>query len=169
VFILIVAAGLIAITSVNAVIELRGGIWSRVPGVEKLLHHYPGTLIYLTGVLVLVLLFTLLYKIMPVARVRFHRALAGGLTAAVLWEITRYSLVAYYTHISIVNVVFGSIATIIIVLITMEIVALIVLLGAQVIAELQRNANLGIPWHQDPEKLPTGIGGRESSAFPESE
>lgn len=160
VFILIVAAGLLAITSVNAIIELRGGVWSRVPGVVNLLQDYPGVPIYLTGVLVMVLLFTLLYKIMPVARVRFHRALVGGLTAAVLWEITRHLLVAYYTRISMVNVLFGSIATIIIVLITMEVVALIVLLGAQVIAELQRNANLDIPWHQDPEKLPAGIGGR---------
>ena len=93
----------------------------------------------------LVLLFTLLYKIMPVAKVSFRRALAGGLTAAMLWEITRHLLVAYYTKISMVNVLYGSMATIIIVLLTMEAVALILLLGAQVIADLQRNANLGIP------------------------
>lgn len=155
-FILIVAAGLIGITSVNAIIEVRSGMLAGVPGLGRLLQHNSGPLLYLTGLLALVLLFTLLYKIMPVARVRFHRALAGGLTAAVLWEMTRHLLVAYYTRISIVNVVYGSIATIIIVLITMEMVALVLLLGAQVIADLQRNANLGIPWQADPEKRPAG-------------
>ncbi|MEO0017831.1 MAG: hypothetical protein RLZZ522_1114, partial [Verrucomicrobiota bacterium] len=39
---------------------------------------------------------------------------------------------------------------------TMEAVALILLLGAQVIADLQRNANLGLPWHEDPEQLMDG-------------
>lgn len=165
-FILIVAAGLIGITSVNAIREVRRGGLTSIPGVDWLLEHYSGTLFYLTGLLALVLLFTLLYKIMPVARVRFHRALAGGFTAAALWEICRHLLVAYYTRISIVNVVYGSIATIIIVLITMEVVALILLLGAQVIADLQRNANLGIPWYEDPETLPAGSGGREQGAFP---
>jgi uncharacterized BrkB/YihY/UPF0761 family membrane protein len=50
-----------------------------------------------------------------------------------------------------VNLLYGSMATIIIVLLTMEAIALILLLGAQVIAELQGNANAGIPWHEDPE------------------
>jgi uncharacterized BrkB/YihY/UPF0761 family membrane protein len=50
-----------------------------------------------------------------------------------------------------VNVIYGSMATIIIVLLTMEAIALILLLGAQVIADLQRSANAGIAWHEDPE------------------
>lgn len=165
-FILIVAAGLIAITSINALLELRGGLLAKFPQLNEPIQRIGGPLIYVTGLLMLVLLFTLLYKIMPVAKVRFHRALAGGLTAAVLWEITRHVLIAYYTRVSIVNVVYGSIATIIIVLVTMEIVALILLLGAQVIADLQRNANLGIPWHEDPEKLPGVVAEPETVGFP---
>ena len=50
-----------------------------------------------------------------------------------------------------VNILYGSMATIIIVLLTMEAVALILLLGAQVIADLHRCANAGVPWHEDPE------------------
>ena len=101
----------------------------------------------------LVLLFTMFYKIMPVARISFSRALAGGFTATILWEIVRHILVYYYTNVSMVNVVYGSMATIIIVLLTLEAIALILLLGAQVIADLQRNANAGIPWHEDAELL----------------
>ena len=149
-FILIVAAGLILVTAANAMIDAQSVMLRAFPNVQALIQHHVGNIIYLTGVLGLVLLFTMFYKIMPVARVSFRRALAGGVTAAALWEITRHLLVAYYTSVSLVNVLYGSMATIIIVLLTMEAVALILLLGAQVIADLQRNANAGIPWHQDP-------------------
>jgi YihY family inner membrane protein len=152
-FILIVAAGLILVTAANAIIDAQSQIFRALPKIDAILHHHIALIIYLTGVLGLVLLFTLLYKIMPVAKVSFRRALAGGLTAAMLWEITRHLLVAYYTNVSMVNVLYGSMATIIIVLLTLEAVALILLLGAQVIADLQRSANAGIPWHEDPEEL----------------
>lgn len=149
-FILIVAAGLILVTSANAIIDARSRIRVTFPQIDALIDDHIGSIIYLTGVLGLVLLFTLLYVIMPVAKVAFRRALAGGLTAAILWEFARHLLVAYYTKISALNVIYGSMATIIIVLLTMEAIALILLLGAQVIAELQRNANAGIPWHEEP-------------------
>jgi len=48
-----------------------------------------------------------------------------------------------------VNAVYGSMATTVILLLTMEAAAFIVLLGAQVIAELQRSIHAGTPWHQD--------------------
>ena len=153
-FILIVAAGLIIVTSANAIIDAQSQVSHPFPQIDALIRNHIGLIIYMTGVLSLVLLFTLFYKIMPVAKVSFTRALAGGITAAILWEIARHLLVAYYTKISMVNVIYGSMATIIIVLLTLEAVALILLLGAQVIADLQRNANAGIPWHEDPEESP---------------
>jgi YihY family inner membrane protein len=157
-FILIVTTGLILVTVANAIIDAQNQIRHPFPKIDAMMHNHIGLIIYLTGVLGLILLFTLLYKIMPVARVSFRRALAGGITAAILWEITRHLLVAYYTKVSIVNVLYGSMATLIIVLLTLEAVALILLLGAQVIADLQRNANAGIPWHQDPDaSLDSGL------------
>jgi len=151
-FILIVAAGLIIVTSANAIIDAQSQVRHPLPSIDAALHNHLGLLLYLTGVLGLVLLFTLFYKIMPVERVSFRRALAGGLTAAILWEITRHLLVAYYANVSMVNAIYGSMATIIIVLFTMEAVALILLLGAQVIADLERNANAGIRWYEDLEE-----------------
>jgi YihY family inner membrane protein len=88
----------------------------------------------------LVLLFTLFYKILPVAHVPFRRALAGGCTAGLLWEGARHLLVSYYTsRIPVMNLIYGSMTTLIIVLLTMEAAALVLLIGAQVIA------NLGTP------------------------
>lgn len=154
-FIVIISAGLILVTAANSIIDAQPGSGRSFPAFNSLVQKYTGGIVYLTGFLSLVLLFTLFYKIMPVAKVSFHRALAGGLTATILWELTRHLLVAYYTKVSIVNVLYGSMATIIVVLLTMEAVALILLLGAQVIAELQRNANAGIPWHEDPGEVLT--------------
>jgi len=156
-FILIVSAGLIIVTSANAIIDAQPRFGYSFPALTALLYENTGRILYLTNFCSLVLLFSLFYKIMPTARVSFHRALAGGLTAAILWEFTRHLLVAYYKNISVVNVVYGSMATIIVVLFTLEAVALILLLGAQVIAELQRNANAGIPWHEDPEAKPDSL------------
>ena len=150
-FILIVTAGLIVVTSVIAVIDAQSRILRAFPELHDLFRTHISLLVYLTGMLGLVVLFSLFYMIMPVAKVSFRRALAGGLTATILWEIIRQLLVAYYTKVSMVNLLYGSMATIIIVLLTMDAVALILLLGAQVIADLQHNANCGIPWYQNPE------------------
>ena len=152
-FILIVAFGLIVITAANALIDAQNQRDYPYFGIDALLNKHFHIIAYLIGVLGLVLLFTLFYKIMPVARISFRRALIGGLTATILWEIVRHLLVSYYTNFSAVNVLYGSMATIIIVLLTLEAVALILLLGAQVIADLQRSANAGLPWHEDPEDL----------------
>lgn len=155
-FILIVAAGLILLTAANALLDASGWLGDTLPVLDRFISGHTGKIVYLINIGGLVLLFTLLYKIMPVARISFPRALTGGLTATALWEIVRHLLVSYYTHISAVNVIYGSMATIVIILLTLEAAALILLLGAQVIADLQRNANLGIPWHAIPNDAADG-------------
>jgi membrane protein len=149
-FVLIVAAGLIVITTVNAVVDAQSHRNLLIFGVEISLGDHAKKIIYLTGLLGLFFLFTLFYKIMPVARISLRLALAGGFTATVLWEIVRYALVYYYTKISIVNVVYGSMATIIVVLLTLEAIAFILLLGSQVIANLQSSANANVRWYEEP-------------------
>lgn len=89
------------------------------------------------GIIGEVVMLTSIYLVMPVARVRFRHALIGGLTAAVLWEITRRVLIWYYTAVSMVNVIYGSIAMTVVALLSIQAVAAILLLGAQVIAELE--------------------------------
>jgi len=67
-----------------------------------------------------------------------HGLLLAGATAAVLWEIIRHALAWYFGTLSQVSVVYGSIATAIIVLLSLEVAATLLLLGAQVIAEYER-------------------------------
>jgi uncharacterized BrkB/YihY/UPF0761 family membrane protein len=56
----------------------------------------------------------------------------------VLWELSRHVLVWYFTTLSFVNIVYGSFATAVVVLLSFEVAAIILLLGAQVIAEFER-------------------------------
>lgn len=97
-----------------------------------------GAALYILGIVGEVLMFTSIYLVMPVMRVRFSYALLGGVTAAMLWEITRRLLIWYYSAVSMVNVIYGSIAMTVVALLSIEVVAIILLLGAQVIAELER-------------------------------
>ncbi len=91
---------------------------------------------YLMGLVGEVLMLTSLYLVMPVGRITFHHALIGGLAATILWEITRRVVVWYYTSVSFVNIIYGSLASAVVFLLSIEAAALILLLGAQVIAEL---------------------------------
>jgi len=93
--------------------------------------------LYILGILGEVLMLTSIYLVMPVVHITFRHALIGGMAATILWEITRRVLVWYYSVISMVNLIYGSIATVVVALLSVEAVALILLSGAQVIAELE--------------------------------
>lgn len=93
--------------------------------------------LHLLGIVGEVLMISSIYLVMPVVRVRFRHALIGGVIAAVLWEIVRRVTVYYYRVVSMVNVIYGSMAITMVALFSIEFVAVILLLGAQVIAELE--------------------------------
>lgn len=100
-----------------------------------------GVALYILGIVGEVLILTSVYLVMPVKRVRFRHALIGGITAAVLWELTRRVLIWYYAAVSMVNVIYGSIAITVVALLSIDVVAVILLLGAQVIAVLERTTD----------------------------
>jgi YihY family inner membrane protein len=85
-----------------------------------------------------VFVLTSVYLVMPVGRLALRHALVGAVTAALLWEVTRHVLVWYFSTLSQVNVVYGSLTTAIVVLLSLEIAAGLLLFGAQVIAEYER-------------------------------
>jgi len=81
--------------------------------------------------------------VMPVGRLRWRHAIIGGATAAVLWEVTRHVLLWYFNTLSRVSEVYGSLTTAIVVLLSLELAATLLLLGAQVIAEYERLGTRG--------------------------
>ena len=94
--------------------------------------------LYAVGVAVEIMLISSIYYFMPVGRISLRHALIGGATAGLMWEIIRHGLVWYFTTLSQVNVVYGSLTTAIVVLLSFEIAATLLLVGAQVIAEYER-------------------------------
>ncbi len=117
-FIALIGAGLVVLTALTALAESSVGQRFAFGGVSIGLQWLATTALHVAGFLGLVLLFTTLYKVMPVTRISFRLALAGGVTAAVLWELLRTGLVSYFNHLSLVNAVYGSMATTIILLLT---------------------------------------------------
>jgi membrane protein len=105
------------------------------------LEGFSGVVLYTLGIVGEVFLLTSIYLVMPVGRITFRRALSGGIAATILWEITRRVLVWYYSVISMVNLIYGPFATAVVALLSTEAVALILLLGAQVISELERTTD----------------------------
>jgi YihY family inner membrane protein len=94
--------------------------------------------LYLSGMSGMIIMLTSFYMVMPVGKISLRHALIGGITATVLWEIIRHILVWYYSTISLVNVLYGSLATAVVTLLSIEVAVIILLLGAQVIAEFDR-------------------------------
>ena len=97
-----------------------------------------GTLLYLLGVAGEVLVIASIYLVMPVGRISWRHALIGGATAALLWELTRHLLLWYLNTLSKMSDVYGSLTTSIVILLSLELAAIVLLLGAQVIAEYER-------------------------------
>jgi membrane protein len=137
-FIMALGTGLLLVTVISGALQVVGRDVIQLFGREWRLAGLSRGLLWFLGVAGLALLLTALYMVMPVGRLSFRHALAGGVTATALWEIVRRVLAWYFATLSMVNVVYGSLASSIGVLLSFEAAALILLVGAQVIAELER-------------------------------
>ena len=137
-YILSLGFGLLVVTLVAGSLQAMGEESVHFLGREWSLEGVSGFLLYLLGLAGEIFVLTSVYMVMPVGRLSLRHALLGGVTAALLWEITRHVLVWYFSTLSQVNVVYGSLTTAIVVLLSLEIAATLLLLGAQVISEFER-------------------------------
>ena len=137
-FVLFLGFGLLVVTLVASVLQFVGTRSITILGQTHSLDQLSTVLLYGVGVTGEVLLLSAIYLVMPVGRLLLRHALIGGATATLLWEISRHILVWYYTTMSQLQVVYGSLTTSVAVLLSVEIGALVLLLGAQVIAEYER-------------------------------
>jgi len=139
VFILFLGAGLVVATVVSGRLAILATREVALLGAERSLELLSSGLLYFLGVAGEILVVTAIYLVMPVGRVSWRHALIGGVTACVLWELTRHILVWYYATLSQIQVVYGSFAAAIAVLLSVEVAAIFLLFGAQVIANYERD------------------------------
>lgn len=136
-YILILALALVMLTMLSGFTEAmqKFTVVREFGATLGLDHHF---MIRLLTIVCEFLLMTSFYLIMPVCQPRLRHAVVGGLAAMGLWEGARSALFWYLANWSQVNIFYGTFATTVIILLSMEVMAVIILLGAQVMAEYRR-------------------------------
>lgn len=152
-YILALGIGVMLVTLVAGTLQVMGEEEVNFLGWHWSLGGVSGILLYLLGLFGEILVLTSIYLVMPVGRLSLSHALVGGVTAALLWEAARHVLVWYFSTLSQVNIVYGSMTTAIVVMFSLEIGATLLLLGAQVISEYER---VGRKQHGEPQAMTTG-------------
>jgi len=141
VYILLMGLGIVLVSFIAGAVEIVEKRQLLLFGWSVSLEGTSRVALYILGILGEVLMLTSIYLVMPAVRITFRHALIGGIAATILWEITRRLLVWYFAVLSMVNLIYGSIAAAVVALLSVEAVAFILLLGAQVIAELERKTD----------------------------
>jgi membrane protein len=140
IYVACLAAGLLLVTLVAGGLENLGEYQIDLFGHLFSLGKFSHLLLYLLGLAGEIVLLTSIYVVMPAGKLDLRHALIGAVSAVLLWELTRHVLVWYFATLSQVGVVYGSMTTTIVVLLSLELGATLVLLGAQVISEYERIA-----------------------------
>lgn len=138
VYILLLAAGLLLVTALGSAIQALVDTGLHLFGRDWSLSSAQG--VYFAAMMVggEIFMFSSFYLVMPVGRTAWRHAMIGGGTATLLWELTRKILVWYFSSWSPVNIVYGTFATTVVILLSLEIAAIILLMGAQVIADYEQ-------------------------------
>ena len=139
IYILCLWLGLLIVTLVSGSLQAIGEQRFDFLWLSWSLGGVSGLLLYLLGLLGEVFLLTSIYLVMPVGRPTFKVALLGAVAAALLWELSRRALMWYFATLSQIGLVYGSLTTAIAVLLSLELAAALLLLGAQVISEYERS------------------------------
>ena len=137
-YILVLGLGFLLMSLIAGALYAIEGTQINLLGVEFTLEGISRFMLYVIGLAGQILILTSFYLVMPLGKLSFRHALIGGVTAGLLWEVVRHVLVWYFSTLSVVSLVYGSLATAIVFLLSLEIAGLILLFGAQVIAEYER-------------------------------
>lgn len=143
-FIMVLTAGFLMVTLMSGWLHAHSSGSLAMLGMDIDMGQSTATALYLAGISGEVLLLTSIYLVIPVGRLAWSHAMVGGIAATVLWELTRHSLVWYFSTLSFVSIIYGSFASTIMILLGFEFAAIILLFGAQVIAEYERIDHGGV-------------------------
>ncbi|PWF49366.1 YihY/virulence factor BrkB family protein [Massilia glaciei] len=163
-YIFALGVGILLITLVAGTLEVMGEESIAFLGYDWSLGGVSGVLLYMLGLTGEILVLSSIYMVMPVGRLSVWHSLIGGVTAALLWEIVRHLLVWYFSTLSQVNIVYGSMTTAIVVMFSLELAAALLLFGAQVISEYERVGR--DEQHEEPEEMSTQVPGEPEPIAP---
>lgn len=131
-------ASLLPLTLGTAALEALSGQKLHLLGHSWSISHFSGYLFSLLGIVLVAFVLAVLYLVVPVGRTRLIHALSGGLAGALIWEALRHGLTWYFSSVSRIGVVYGSLSSAVVLLLCLELGAILLLFGAQLIAELEK-------------------------------
>ncbi len=136
----LILLGSIAITVIAAIVsDLSVGIFGINPAKIPLLWNLFFSLV---PPALMMLMFAIIYKVGPKAKVLWRTAFRGGLLAAVLWEISRRALGWYIANIAGYNTLYGALGTLVAVFLWLFYSANIFIIGAEYAAILYERREL---------------------------
>jgi membrane protein len=140
----VVALALLLVSAVLVTITLF--LSAAPPAIERFRHGYfpevPIPLWLLTiafeilAVPVNALLYVILFQYLPSTETGWKPALVGGLTASILWEVAKKGLASWILRAN--HTIFGDLANVILFLLWIYYSMIIMLIGAEVAAEMSR-------------------------------
>ncbi len=89
-------------------------------------------------------LFILVYRFVPDTSVRWREAIAAGLLAGVAFESTKIAFSYYLANLSSLDLIYGSVTTIVALMLFLYVVALVFVWCAELSCELRRTGDAGL-------------------------
>jgi membrane protein len=81
--------------------------------------------------------FALSYKLLSRRKLTFRRVLVGGFIATILWEILKHLFGVYIVRIKLYSIIYGSIGSLILLMLWLYYSILVYLIGAEIAMELE--------------------------------
>ncbi len=128
--------------------------------IEPLGHAYR-FLARLVPYLLIVAAFTFFYVFIPNTRVKFRAALIGGVVSGAIWQFTSWLFAVVIVSSAKYSAIYSGFATLIFLMIWVNLNWLILLLGADLVYHIQHAENLSVPRH----RLRLSIAGKENLAL----
>jgi membrane protein len=134
---------------------------SELPIPPFLIHTIGELILQALSLSLMIIIFLLMYKLLPNTRTYWRYVWPGAVTSAVLFEISKNFFILYLDSFASYQNVYGSIAPVIVLLFWTYVGSLIVLLGAEICSEYERmknNVDRGVVRHQEQQssEVPAG-------------
>ncbi len=89
-------------------------------------------------------LFLFIYRYVPDARVRWGDALPAALLASTLFESAKAAFAFYLINLSSLDLVYGSVTTVVVLMLFLYVVSMVLVLGAELASEVHQSTTKGL-------------------------
>ncbi|MDO8683769.1 MAG: YihY/virulence factor BrkB family protein [Armatimonadota bacterium] len=132
---MMIGAGILLLISLGLTALVRIIQGYTVPGLRirlSELHWLWSVAGFLLPLAITIAMFTLVYKILPNRRVKWRDAFVGGFVAGLLWEVAKQGFSFYLTRYAHYSAVYGSLASVIIMMVWIYYSSIVAVIGAEV-------------------------------------